>query len=72
MQLVLVEATDERWFFSDAERPAVFFYQTELLGPTFQQIGETRLHLTPQLDGIDIGHSLHKVYALTLSRRPAA
>ena len=32
--------------------------------PTFQQIGETLLHLTPQLDGIDIGHSLHKVYAL--------
>ena len=64
MQLVLVEATDERWLFSDAEPAAVFFYQTELPCPTFQQIGETLLHLTPQLDGIDIGHSLHKVYAL--------
>ena len=35
MQLVLVEAPDQRWLFSDAEPAAVFFYQTELPCPTF-------------------------------------
>ena len=61
---MLVQATDERWLFSDAERAAVFFYQTELLCPARQKIGETLLHLAPQLDGFNVSHSFHKVYAL--------
>ena len=64
MQLVLVEATDERRLFSDAERPLVFFHQPKLLWPHFSTTRRGALSSFPQLDGIDVGHSLHKVYAL--------